>query len=215
MRLRLTSHQWFVTSWYSLFLTTLLSLSYGKGPCIIFVIGVITVRNEGYVFTRLSFCSQGGLPQCMLGYPSREARTPRGSTPPPPREAHTSSPGRRLLLRTVRILMECILVGNISASVFAFVFGSYEQAFGAMDNWSQTSCSKFASSILLGCPAHPTQCHVWFCELLLFNIYGHHSGIILLRIVHLIWCPSNFGKFYGRKTLLSNKYSIPGTAKLD
>ena len=53
-------------------------------------------------YTCLSFCSRGGLPQCMLGYrPLRS--TPPGSTPPP---------GRRLPLWTVRILLECILVIN-------------------------------------------------------------------------------------------------------
>ena len=48
--------------------------------------------RKGNVFTPVcqSFCSQGGLPQCMLEY-----------TPPP---------GRRLLQRTVRILLEYILV---------------------------------------------------------------------------------------------------------
>ena len=38
----------------------------------------------------------GCLPQCMLGY----------THPPPP-------PSRRLLLRTVRIPLECILVNNV------------------------------------------------------------------------------------------------------
>ena len=77
-----------------------------------------------------SFCSRGGLPQCMLGcnppgtrHPSPGSRhTPPPDQAPPPEQTHT--PGtrhpltrhppppaiRRLLLRTVRILLECILV---------------------------------------------------------------------------------------------------------
>ena len=45
-----------------------------------------------------------GLPQCMLGYHHHPPRTrhPRDQAPP----------SRRLLLRTVRILLECILVHN-------------------------------------------------------------------------------------------------------
>ena len=112
---------------------------------------------EGYVFTPVcqSFCSQGGLPQCTLGYhhppgaytpgpgtrwdqaPLQTRHPPRPGTPrtrtpcsgpgtpclgpgTPPRtrhpryQAHPPGPGtppsRRLLLRTVRILLECILV---------------------------------------------------------------------------------------------------------
>ena len=54
---------------------------------------------------------RGGLPQCMLGYPPEQA-PPRSRNPPEetsPRE-QTPPPSRRLLLRTVRILLECILV---------------------------------------------------------------------------------------------------------
>ena len=69
---------------------------------------------EGYVFTPVCLSTGGDLPQCMLGY-----------HPPPPRSSHPPSrhppgagtpeqapppPSRRLLLRTVRILLECILV---------------------------------------------------------------------------------------------------------
>ena len=87
-------------------------------------------------YTCLSFCSQGGgLPQCMLGHhppPPRagtpweqtppRSGTPREQTPPgthtPPDQEHSPEQAtpppreqRRLLLRTVRILLECILVG--------------------------------------------------------------------------------------------------------
>ena len=62
-------------------------------------------------YTCLSFCSRGGLPQCMLGYhPPRPGTPPPDQAPPgpgPPREQ------RLLLLRTVRILLECILVSII------------------------------------------------------------------------------------------------------
>ena len=93
-------------------------------------------------YTCLSFCSQGGLPQCMLGYhpldqappgpgtPQAKYTPPGPGTPPEPGtlpdQAHILGPGtptplgpgtprtrhppsRRLLLRTVRILLECIL----------------------------------------------------------------------------------------------------------
>ena len=65
---------------------------------------IITVRNEvaKVMFLHLSVCPQRGwvLPQCMLGYPPGADTPPRADTPP----------SRRLLLRTVRILLECILV---------------------------------------------------------------------------------------------------------
>ena len=75
----------------------------------------------------LSFCSQGGLPQCMLGYHPlpRVGTLPRAGIPPragprpqaPPRTRYLpdqAPPGnRRLLLRTVCILLECILVSIV------------------------------------------------------------------------------------------------------
>ena len=75
---------------------------------------VFTVRNEfaKVMFLHLSVCLQGGLPQCMLGYHPRTRHPPQEQALPrqpgtPPRQA---PPSRRLLLRTVRILLECILV---------------------------------------------------------------------------------------------------------
>ena len=50
---------------------------------------------EGYVFTGVCLSMGGCLPQCMVGYT------------PPPGSRH---PPRWPLLRTVRILLECILV---------------------------------------------------------------------------------------------------------
>ena len=94
------------------------------------------LRRLGYVFTRVCHSvHRGGLPQCMLGYhpaweeagtappdqappeqvPSQE-QTPLDKAPPRSRHPlHQAPPGsrhppRRLLLRTVRILLECILV---------------------------------------------------------------------------------------------------------
>ena len=55
------------------------------------------------MFLHLCVSPQGGLPQCMLGY-----HPPLGAGTPPSPGAGT--PSRRLLLRTVRILLECILV---------------------------------------------------------------------------------------------------------
>ena len=61
----------------------------------------------------------GGLYQCMLGYHSPRTRHPQTRPPwgqAPPRAGTPWGPGtpppttRRLLLRTVRILLECILV---------------------------------------------------------------------------------------------------------
>ena len=95
---------------------------------------VITVRNQvaRVMFLQACVCPQGGwcLPQCMLGYhtlPPRadtpQEQTPPGSGPPgadtPPQSRHppgADTPGSRhppeirSLLRTVRILLECILV---------------------------------------------------------------------------------------------------------
>ena len=69
---------------------------------------LVTVRNE-VAKVRLCFYRRvsvhgggGGLPQCMLGYHIPRKQTPQGADPPP-RE-------RQPLLRTIRILLECILV---------------------------------------------------------------------------------------------------------
>ena len=89
---------------------------------------IITARKrssgQGNIFcTCLSFCSQRGLPQCMLGYPPK--RTPpvketppspaketpcQGDTPAKETPPTTKETPRRLLLRAIRILLECILV---------------------------------------------------------------------------------------------------------
>ena len=83
---------------------------------------IFTVRNEvaKVMFLHLSviLSTGGGLPQCMLGYhPPPGVGTPREQTTfpeqAPPTGADPSragTPSRRLLLRTVRILLECILV---------------------------------------------------------------------------------------------------------
>ena len=67
---------------------------------------------EGYVFTRVCHSVQGGgcLPQCMLVYCHHHR-------PPPP-------PYPRLLLRTVRILLECILVHKNTTQAFHDFFTS-------------------------------------------------------------------------------------------
>ena len=62
---------------------------------------IFTVHNEvaKVMFLHLSVCPQGGSASVHAGIPP-------GSRHPPP------TPGRRLLLRTVRTLLECILVST-------------------------------------------------------------------------------------------------------
>ena len=98
---------------------------------------------EGYVFTPVCLSTGGGLPQHMLGYPpgagTPQSRHPPGTRHPqsrhPPGTKHPQEqappgadtptgagtsrtrpppPSRQLRLRTVRILLECILVTWIS-----------------------------------------------------------------------------------------------------
>ena len=72
-----------------------------------------TKLRKGYVFTSVCHSVHWGgcLPQCMLEYTHPQADTPTGQTPPfgrhPPGQTR---PTRYLLQRTVRILLECILV---------------------------------------------------------------------------------------------------------
>ena len=76
---------------------------------------------EGYVFTPVCHSVHGGgLPQCMVGYPTPsgaatpQTRPPWSMHPPrdqaPPRTRPPHQEQRRLLLRTVCIQLECILV---------------------------------------------------------------------------------------------------------
>ena len=95
------------------------------------LVKTLPFRNEvaKVMFLHLSVClSTGGrgLPQCMLGYypPPRAVTLPPTRHPPgpaPPLGSRSppgagTPPSRRLLLRTVRILLECILVINFSPS---------------------------------------------------------------------------------------------------
>ena len=51
---------------------------------------IVTGRNEvvaKVIFLHLSFCSQGGLPQCMLGYHHRRQGDPPSKETPPKKEA--------------------------------------------------------------------------------------------------------------------------------
>ena len=86
---------------------------------------------EGYVFTPVcqSFCSQGGSASVHAG-----SRHPPGPDPPgtdtPPGSRHLPGtrpslgagtlPGRRLLLRTVHILLECILLNKNAFQLDAY-----------------------------------------------------------------------------------------------
>ena len=86
-------------------------------PCIHSVvaeqIAIFTVRNEvaKVMFLQVCVCPQGGVPDQV--HPPQDPGTPPGpGTPPrqvhPPDQVHP--PVIRPLLRTVRILLECILV---------------------------------------------------------------------------------------------------------
>ena len=89
---------------------------------------------EGYVFTPVcdSVNTGGCLPKCMLGYtPPRSRHPPSRQTPleadTPPGSRHTplkadTPPRRRPLLRTVRILLECILVLHIISSKLIAIY---------------------------------------------------------------------------------------------
>ena len=74
-----------------------------------------TQLRKGNVFTLVcqSFCSRGVSAQCMLGYTPLGRHTPLlfSNTPQPDTTLlGRHPPSRRLLLRTVRILLECIVV---------------------------------------------------------------------------------------------------------
>ena len=81
-----------------------------------------TWLRQGSAFTPVcqSFCSlfTGGFVQTPPGQTPRgrhpPGETPPGQTPPPPR---ADSPLRRLLHRTVRILLECYLVTNFFLTI--------------------------------------------------------------------------------------------------
>ena len=83
---------------------------------------LITVHNEvaKVTFLHLSVCPQGGgLPQWMLGYHLPQSRhppvadTPSGAGTPHSRHPPSSRPPSRwLLLRTLCLLLECILVND-------------------------------------------------------------------------------------------------------
>ena len=84
-----------------------------------------TKLRKGNVFTSVcqEFCPQGGLPQCMLGYTPLGGQTPQrqtphagihpGQAPPGGSPPWADPPSRRLLQRTVHILLECILVAFV------------------------------------------------------------------------------------------------------
>ena len=90
----------------------------------VYLLPSATKLRQGNVFTPVCHSVHGGcLPQCMLGYTPPQADTPRADTSPgrhlqqtPPWEdtplgqTPPPLPSRRLLQRTVRILLECILV---------------------------------------------------------------------------------------------------------
>ena len=86
---------------------------------------IFTVRHKvaKVMFSQACVCPQADLPQCMLGRKPPPGRMPQcmlGRKHPPwegclsacwEGSTHPPTPKRRLTLRTVRILLECILVG--------------------------------------------------------------------------------------------------------
>ena len=91
---------------------------------------IITIRNEVakvMFYTCLSFCPTGGSASVHAGIPP-----PPMSRPPRSRPPLSRPPPKQLLLRTVRILLECILVqtkfrfemGLQSEIAFAFTFAN-------------------------------------------------------------------------------------------
>ena len=80
-------------------------------------------------YTCLSVHRRGDLPQCILEYhtPPRSRHLPRSRHPQdqtsPTRTRHPLS--RRLLLRTVRILLECILVRNMLIKFLFYILEAY------------------------------------------------------------------------------------------
>ena len=94
---------------------------WSKGPkCSGFhlLLPAATKLGQGNVFTGIcdSVQGQGCLPQCMLGYPP-EQTPPQSRHPPGSRRQHTVSE------RSVRILLECILVFVILLDFFWGKFG--------------------------------------------------------------------------------------------
>ena len=92
-------------------------------PAVVLVtdrIVIFTARNEVearlYFHRRVWFCSQGGLPQCMLGHPPG-ADTPPDQAPPSPKQTPPAQSmlGDTVNARAVRILLECNLVVNVLA----------------------------------------------------------------------------------------------------
>ena len=81
----------------------------------VYLLTSATKLRQGNGFTPVCHSVHGGcLPQCMLGYTPPQTDTPPGQTPPwadtPLGQTPPPLPSRRLLQRTVRILLECILV---------------------------------------------------------------------------------------------------------
>ena len=100
-----------------MFWTSISSFTPGEMLILTFLPSANEVAERLCFYTYLSFCSQGVggcLPQCMLGYTPWADTPPLGRHPPcrpPPEQTRPrrTPPSRRLLLRTVRILLECIL----------------------------------------------------------------------------------------------------------
>ena len=112
----------------------------------IFVCAKKTLRwtklRKGNVFTPVcqSFCSQGGVcPSACWDTPLPWADTPPGRHPP------ANDPnGRWLLLRTVRILLECILVISNSEVIYStFSAAQYITTFDQSVEFSYTIQSYF------------------------------------------------------------------------
>ena len=73
-----------------------------------------TKLRRFFFFLHLSVCPHRGKGSASVhaGIPSPQEQAPPGADTPPP-SRHPPPPSRQLLLRTVRILLECILVSGV------------------------------------------------------------------------------------------------------
>ena len=93
----------------------MIATSRKSNACLVFLPSATKLRRL-CLYTCLSV-HRGGLPQCMLGYHPWSRIPPRSRHPP-----RTRQPPKQLVLRTVHILLECILVTGHNEVVAKVIF---------------------------------------------------------------------------------------------